>query len=176
MSGVNPFPSRFKNRTACFLQNVSLILLWVSYVTVKKYYWMKSHSEARPSTIFTYIKAWLKISCYVYSRKGFESRLEVTRGLFLEIPGNFSGPKARSQVPSPQTVSLASFFVNWWFRCIVFKIIEISILNENMANVKQLSEPEKLPGLSRNWPQDRSRLLNGSLGVKMQWFHWISPV
>ena len=152
----------------------------------KKYCWMKSHSEARPSTVFTYIKAWLKIRCYVYSRKGFESRLEVTKGLFLEIPGNFSGPKAnfkiktcwilRAKFLERKPVSFASFFVNWWFRCIVFKIIEISISNENMANVKQLSGPEKLPGLSRNWPQDRNRLLNGSLGGKMQWFHWISPV
>ena len=34
--------------------------------------------------------------------------------------------------------------------CTIFKIIETLILNANAADMKQLSGPEKLPGLSRN--------------------------
>ena len=50
ISSVNPFPSRFINRAACFPRKVSVR----SYVTVKKYSWMKSNSEARPSTVFLF--------------------------------------------------------------------------------------------------------------------------
>ena len=54
ISWVNPFPSRFINRTACFPRTKSVIFPWVSYVTVKKWSWMKSNSEARPSTVFLF--------------------------------------------------------------------------------------------------------------------------
>ena len=53
ISWVNPFPSRFINRTACFPRKVSYfresrMSPW------KKGSWMKSSSEARPSTIFLF--------------------------------------------------------------------------------------------------------------------------
>ena len=51
ISGVNPFPSRFINRAACFPRKVSYFSRF-RYVIVKKYCWMKSNSEARPSTVF----------------------------------------------------------------------------------------------------------------------------
>ena len=49
ISWVNPFPSRFINRTACFPRKVSYfresrMSPW------KKWSWMKSNSEARPSS------------------------------------------------------------------------------------------------------------------------------
>ena len=51
ISWVNPFPSRVINRTACFPRKVSYfresrMSPW------KKWSWMKSNSEARPSTVF----------------------------------------------------------------------------------------------------------------------------
>ena len=53
ISWVNPFPSRFINRTPCFPQKVSYfresrMSPW------KKWSWMKSNSEARPSTVFLF--------------------------------------------------------------------------------------------------------------------------
>ena len=53
ISWVNPFPSRFINRTACFQWKVSYfresrMSPW------KKWTWMKSNSEARPSTVFLF--------------------------------------------------------------------------------------------------------------------------
>ena len=53
ISWVNPFPSRFINRTACFPRKVSYfresrMSPW------KKWSWMKSNSEARPSTVFLF--------------------------------------------------------------------------------------------------------------------------
>ena len=53
ISWVNPFPSRFINRTACFPRKVSYFCEsrmspW------KKWNWMKSNSEARPSTVFLF--------------------------------------------------------------------------------------------------------------------------
>ena len=54
-------------------------------------------------------------------------------------------------VPSSQTGQFC--YVNWYFHCIIYKNIEILILNENTANIKQLFGPEKLSGLSRNGPQ-----------------------
>ena len=54
-------------------------------------------------------------------------------------------------VPSSQTGQFC--YVNWYFHCIIYKSIEILILNENTANIKQLFGPEKLSGLSRNGPQ-----------------------
>ena len=53
ISWVNPFPSRFINRTACFPRKVSYfresrMSPW------KKLSWMKSNSEARPSTVFLF--------------------------------------------------------------------------------------------------------------------------
>ena len=53
ISWVNPFPSRFINRTACFPRQVSYFRKsrmspW------KKWSWMKSNSEARPSTVFLF--------------------------------------------------------------------------------------------------------------------------
>ena len=53
ISWVNSFPSRFLNRTACFPWKVSylresLMSPW------KKWSWMKSNSEARPSTVFLF--------------------------------------------------------------------------------------------------------------------------
>ena len=52
-SWVNPFPSRFINRTACLPRKVSYfresrMSPW------KKWSWMKSNSEARPSTVFLF--------------------------------------------------------------------------------------------------------------------------
>ena len=35
-------------------------------------------------------------------------------------------------------------------RCFIFKIIETLVLNADMANIKHLFGPVKLPGLSRN--------------------------
>ena len=54
ISWVKPFPSRFTNRTACFPRKVSYFLKsrmsrW------KKQNWMKSNSEARPSTVFLFL-------------------------------------------------------------------------------------------------------------------------
>ena len=54
ISWVNPFPSRFINRTACFPRKVSYfresrMSPW------KKWSWMKSNSEARPSTVFLFL-------------------------------------------------------------------------------------------------------------------------
>ena len=51
ISWVNPFPSRFINRTACFPRKVSYfresrMSTWI------KWSWMKSNSEARPSNVF----------------------------------------------------------------------------------------------------------------------------
>ena len=53
ISWVNPFPSRFINTTACFPRKVSYfresrMSPW------KKWSWMKSNSEARPSTVFLF--------------------------------------------------------------------------------------------------------------------------
>ena len=53
ISWVNPFPSRFINRTACFPRKVSYfhqsrMSPW------KKWSWIKSNSEARPSTVFLF--------------------------------------------------------------------------------------------------------------------------
>ena len=53
ISWVNPFPSRFINRTACFPRKVSYfresrMSPW------KKWSWMKSNSGARPSTVFLF--------------------------------------------------------------------------------------------------------------------------
>ena len=53
ISWLNPFPSRFINRTACFPRKVSYfresrMSPW------KKWSWMKSNSEARPSTVFLF--------------------------------------------------------------------------------------------------------------------------
>ena len=53
ISWVNPFPSRFITRTACFPRKVSYfresrMSPW------KKWSWMKSNSEARPSTVFLF--------------------------------------------------------------------------------------------------------------------------
>ena len=53
ISWVNPFPSRFINRTVCFPRKVSYfgesrMSPW------KKWSWMKSNSEARPSTVFLF--------------------------------------------------------------------------------------------------------------------------
>ena len=53
ISWVNPFPSRFINRTACFPRKVSYfresrVSRW------KKRSWMKSNSLARPSTVFLF--------------------------------------------------------------------------------------------------------------------------
>ena len=53
ISWVNPFPSRFINRTASFPRKVSYfresrMSPW------KKWSWMKSNSEARPSTVFLF--------------------------------------------------------------------------------------------------------------------------
>ena len=53
ISWVNPFPSRFINRTACFPRKVSYfresrMSPW------KKWSWMKSNSEVRPSTVFLF--------------------------------------------------------------------------------------------------------------------------
>ena len=53
ISWVNPFPSRFINRTACFPRKVSYfresrMSPW------KKWSWMKSNSLARPSTVFLF--------------------------------------------------------------------------------------------------------------------------
>ena len=53
ISWVNPFPSRFINRTACFPRKVSYfresrMSPW------KKWSWMKSNSDARPSTVFLF--------------------------------------------------------------------------------------------------------------------------
>ena len=53
ISWVNPFPSRFINRTACFPRKVSYfresrMSPW------RKWSWMKSNSEAHPSTVFPF--------------------------------------------------------------------------------------------------------------------------
>ena len=53
ISWVNPFPSRYINRTACFPRKVSYfhqsrMSPW------KKWSWIKSNSEARPSTVFLF--------------------------------------------------------------------------------------------------------------------------
>ena len=55
--------------------------------------------------------------------------------------------------PVPSSKPSQFCFVNWYFHCIIFKIIETLILNANTANVKQLLGPQKLLGISRNGPQ-----------------------
>ena len=42
--------------------------------------------------------------------------------------------------------------VNGMLRCIVFEIIETLMVNANTANIRQLSGPEKLAGLSKPSP------------------------
>ena len=56
-----------------------------------------------------------------------------------------------STVPSSQTSQFC--FVNWYFYYIIFKIIGTLILHANKTNMKQLSGPKNLSGLSRNRPQ-----------------------
>ena len=92
----------------------------------------------------------------------FSGTLVVFRGPFFERPGNISpsGPKvifkitenllSSKTVPSSQTSQFAQF------HCIIFKIIETLISSKNTANIKQLSGPEMLSGLSRNGPLEAS--------------------
>ena len=53
ISWVNSFPSRFLNRTACFPRKVSYFREF-RMSPWKKWSWMKSNSEARPSTVFLF--------------------------------------------------------------------------------------------------------------------------
>ena len=53
-SWVNPFPSRFINRTACFPRKVSYFSRMSRMSPWRKWSWMKSNSEARPSTAFLF--------------------------------------------------------------------------------------------------------------------------
>ena len=56
ISWVNPFPSRFIIRAACFPRKVSYFR--ESHMSPwKKLSWMKSNSEARPSTVFLFYYA-----------------------------------------------------------------------------------------------------------------------
>ena len=58
-------------------------------------------------------------------------------------------------------VSLTDCFIS-----IIFKINEILTLNANTANIKKLSGPEKLPGLSRNGPLvGHTYVVGGGVGV-----------
>ena len=92
-------------------------------------------------------------------------------GPFLERPRNFLDSKLKVKIKTCWTVAqfLAHKPVNFAsltdsFFCFIFKIIDTLILNANMANIKQFSGPEKLPGLSRNG--------RGSFFVCF----WLSPI
>ena len=96
---------------------------------------------------------WLTI-CFIQS----EAR---SRDPFLERAGHFSGPKEKYEIKTCWIVAqfhahkpfnFASFLIVSLYH---FKVIETLILNANTANIKQLSGPEKLLGLSRNEPQIR---------------------
>ena len=52
--------------------------------------------------------------------------------------------------PSSQTGQFC--FVNWYFHCIIFKVIDTLILNANTLSIKQLLRSETFSGLSRNGP------------------------
>ena len=80
--------------------------------------------------------------------------------LFFERPGNFSGPKGNfaiktcyiaAQFLAHKPVNFASF-TNSCIVVHILKITETLIWNANTTNTKQLSGPEKLPGLSGNRP------------------------
>ena len=80
------------------------------------------------------------------------------RGPFLERPGNLSGPKANFKIKTcgilaqflahkpDQITSITDVSLFY------FQTFETLILNANTTNTKQLSGPEKIPGLSRNRP------------------------
>ena len=85
---------------------------------------------------------------------------EKPRGPFFERCANFSGPKGNfaiktcyiaAQFLAHTPVNSASF-TNSCIVVHIFKIMETSILNANTTNTKQLSGPQKLPGLSGNRP------------------------
>ena len=78
------------------------------------------------------------------------------RGLFLERPGNFSDHKANfkskpirivAQFLAQKPVSFASFINSF-----IVSFSKLLKLWSWMKNTKQLSAPEKLPGLSRKGP------------------------
>ena len=83
------------------------------------------------------------------------------RSTFLERCGNFSGPKAKFKIKTCSIVAqllalkpLKFASLTESFNASFSKhVIETVILNANMSNIKQLFNPEKLPGLSRNRPQ-----------------------
>ena len=73
ISWVNPLPSRFINRTACFPRKVSYfresrMSPW------KQWSWMKSNSEARPSTVFLFL---LYVHFYSFTAAGIWDEIKV---------------------------------------------------------------------------------------------------
>ena len=64
--------------------------------------------------------------------------------------GKFSNPNLLNCCTAHKPVNFESLADRFIFS--IFKIIETLTLNVNAANTKQLSGPEKLPGLSRHRP------------------------
>ena len=74
ISWVNPFPSRFINRTACFPRTKSVIFPWVSYVTVKK---MKLYEVELRSPSFDRFPFLLYVHFYRFTAAGIWDEIKV---------------------------------------------------------------------------------------------------
>ena len=78
-----------------------------------------------------------------------KNTMSPARGLFLESPGNLTEPKPYQNLRNSGagfSLKTSPFcFVSWYFYRLNFKTINISILNVNTANKKQLQ------GISYYW-------------------------